>query len=252
MKRSRVVWSVAAVLMAVPFVQARADEVGSLRIRAVFKGDTSKHGPQKVQAIAGTECQQHNPILTEDVQFNHGDPTTLRNVVVWIKSGPIDFRDPGPTEPVRVMVDRCTIVPHIITAREGQPIYILNQEQIRHRLLLKRTKDKEFAVALPKKNMQISFTMEAEDPVPLVSPTFVWMKAWVAVFDHPYYALTGNDGVVRFSAFPPGDYEIEAWHEKFGRQSATVTVKAEEITELDLVFESATDGESKPAEPSGN
>lgn len=254
MNRSRLAVSLILVGMGFLAASVRADEVGSLKIRAVFKGDADKYKMHKVQAIADTECAQYNPILTEDVQINRADdPMTLKNVVVWIKSGPIDFRDPSPSVPVRVNVSQCQIVPHIVTVREGQPIFIVNQDPMKHRLQLKRTIDKEFAVTLPKQGMQISLTMEAEEnPVPLVSTSYVWMQAWIAAFEHPYFATTGNDGVVRFSAFPPGDYEIEAWHEKFGRQSATATVKANEIAEVDFVFEPKDASAKKPAEPAGN
>ena len=252
MKRSRCMLSLVATGLVLSAAVGREDEVGSLKIRAIFKGDAEKYRSQKIQAIAGTDCVQFNPIMTEDVEINQGDPMTLQNVVVWIKSGPIDFRDPAPTEPVKINVNRCQISPHITTVREGQAIYILNQDSLRHRLQLKRTKDKEFAVTLPKQGMQISLTMDAEDPVPLVSSTYLWMKAWVAAFDHPYFATTGHDGMVRFSSFPPGDYKIEAWHEKFGRSSATVTVKANEIAEVDFVFEPKEPADEKSAKPAGH
>ena len=218
-----------------------AQDTGRLTVRAVFKGDEQAYRGKKIQAVEGTECIQFHPILTEDVQINRGEPSTLRNVVVWIKSGPIDFRDPAPSEPITVTASRCTFAPHVVAVRENQPLYLLNQDSIKHRFQLKRTKDPEFSVVMPKPGMQISLTLEAEYPIPLVSPTFPWMQAWVLVFDHPYFATTGLDGVARFSAFPPGDYELVAWHEKFGVQNQTVTVKAGETTQLDFVFETKND-----------
>jgi hypothetical protein len=227
---------------------ASADEVGALKVRAVFKGDVSAYHPQKIDQVAGTDCAQFHPIMTDEVQINRADTNTLRNVVIWIKSGPIDFRNPPPTEPVRMMVSQCKLSPRVVTLRENQPLFIRNEDPVKHRLDLKRTKDKEFSVMLPKPGMQISVTMEAEDPIPLVSAKFPWLKAWVAVFDHPYYAATGLDGKVSFSSFPPGDYELAAWHETFGMQTMTASVQADTTTEVDFVFEPKKDAAAeKPA-----
>jgi hypothetical protein len=185
----------------------------------------------------GTPCEQFHPVMKENVLLNRAEPPTLRNVVVWIKSGPIEFRDPIPTEPVRVMVSQCTFHPHVVTVRESQPLYILNEDTIKHRFNLKRTKDKEFSATVPKKGMQISLTLDSEPPIPLVSPSFPWMNAWVHVFEHPYFGTTGMDGQVTFRSFPPGDYEVVAWHEELGEQTQTVSVTANETTELDFLFE---------------
>jgi hypothetical protein len=51
-----------------------------------------------------------------------------------------------------------------------------------------------------------------------------WMAAWVGVVAHPYYAVTDETGAFELKGVPPGTYTIEAWHEKFGVQTATVTV----------------------------
>jgi len=62
------------------------------------------------------------------------------------------------------------------------------------------------------------------------------MKAWVGIFDHPFFAVTGDDGSFTIRGLPPGTYEIEAWHERLGRQSQKVTVKAGETKQITFVF----------------
>jgi hypothetical protein len=52
------------------------------------------------------------------------------------------------------------------------------------------------------------------------------MSAYMAVFTHPYFSVTGLDGKYTISGLAPGTYEITAWHERLGTQTASVTVGA--------------------------
>jgi hypothetical protein len=50
------------------------------------------------------------------------------------------------------------------------------------------------------------------------------MQAWIGVLDHPYFTVTGADGRFVLKDVPPGDYVVEAWHERFGTREARVSV----------------------------
>ena len=64
--------------------------------------------------------------------------------------------------------------------------------------------------------------------VPFKCDVHKWMNAFVGVLDHPFYAVTGTDGSFALEGLPPGTYTIEAWHEKLGTQTQTVTIGAKE------------------------
>jgi hypothetical protein len=51
-----------------------------------------------------------------------------------------------------------------------------------------------------------------------------WMSAYVAVYTHPFFSVTATDGKFTIAGLDPGTYEITAWHEKLGTQTASVTV----------------------------
>ncbi len=51
-----------------------------------------------------------------------------------------------------------------------------------------------------------------------------WSKAFVLVFDHPYYAVTGKSGDFSIDGVPPGTYHLRAWHPVLGLVDQTVTV----------------------------
>ena len=63
-----------------------------------------------------------------------------------------------------------------------------------------------------------------------------WMSAYIGVFTHPFFAVDGTDGKFTISGLDPGTYEIAAWHEKLGTQTATVTVAANETKSQNFKF----------------
>jgi hypothetical protein len=62
------------------------------------------------------------------------------------------------------------------------------------------------------------------------------MRGYIAVFKHPYFAVSDNSGSFELKDLPPGTYTITAWHEKLGPQSQKLTVSAGESKTLDFAF----------------
>ncbi|MEO8071524.1 MAG: carboxypeptidase-like regulatory domain-containing protein, partial [Acidobacteriota bacterium] len=56
------------------------------------------------------------------------------------------------------------------------------------------------------------------------------------VLDHPYFATTGTDGTFDIKTLPPGTYTIEAWHEKLGTSTQSVTIGDKETKEITFTF----------------
>jgi hypothetical protein len=63
-----------------------------------------------------------------------------------------------------------------------------------------------------------------------------WMRGAIAVFDHPFFDVSSQDGSFSIDALPAGDYVIEAWHETLGTREQTVTVTAGGTAEVSFVF----------------
>jgi hypothetical protein len=72
--------------------------------------------------------------------------------------------------------------------------------------------------------------------IPVKCNVHPWMKSYIGVVPHPYFSVTGTDGAFEIKNLPPGDYVIEAWHEKFGAQERQVTVPASEAKEVSFEF----------------
>jgi len=61
-----------------------------------------------------------------------------------------------------------------------------------------------------------------------------WMRSYIGVVSHPFFAVTGTDGTYTIKGLPPGTYTIEIVHEKYGKQEQQVTVGAKESKTADF------------------
>jgi hypothetical protein len=63
-----------------------------------------------------------------------------------------------------------------------------------------------------------------------------WMSSYVHVVKHPFFAVTGEDGAFTLAKLPPGEYTVEAWHEKYKTRTESVTVGDGETKEIAFSF----------------
>jgi plastocyanin len=163
---------------------------------------------------------------------------TLANVFVYVKTGlPAGAKYPTPATPVVIDQDGCRYRPHVLGIMVGQTLEIRNSDPVLHNIKAKATKNRPFNVSQPSAGMKTNRTFaQPEVMVALECNVHGWMNAFLGVLPHPFYAVTGTDGSFSLKGLPAGTYTIEAWHEKYGTQTATVTVTGTETKTADLTF----------------
>ena len=72
----------------------------------------------------------------------------------------------------------------------------------------------------------------------ITSSSQPWMKSYIAIFNHPYFAQSDIEGKFQISNIPPGTYLIEAWHETLGSQTQMIQVEEKSETMIHFTFES--------------
>lgn len=171
----------------------------------------------------------------EDVIVNANG--TLDNVFVYVKAGlPAGFKAPAVATPVVLDQDGCRYHPHVFGIMVGQPLSIKNSDGIAHNIKAKGVKNRPFNISQPTSMTTPRTFTAAEVMVPVECNVHGWMKAWVGVLPHSFFAVSGTNGTFSIKGLPPGTYTIEAWHERYGVQTATVTVAGTRTLTQDFTF----------------
>jgi len=192
--------------------------------------------PQPIKLSSDPYCQKANPGLTTETEIV-GKDGSVENVFVYVKDGLGNRTFPTPSQPVVLDQKGCHYTPHVFGIQVGQPLQIVNSDDTLHNIHGLPKANKEFNQGQPIQGMKMTHTFSTKEVmVPFKCDVHGWMNAWVGVLDHPYYAVTSADGSFSLRGLPPGTYTIEAWHEKLGTQTQTVTVAEKESKDVQFTF----------------
>lgn len=150
-------------------------------------------------------------------------------VVVWIEG--LRSGKPLPIERrFEVANDRCLLVPEVQTAIARGTLNVLNLDATDHRTRITRLEggDVLASIRLTDEGQVVpnERVLANAGVLHLTCDVHPWTHAWIAVFDHPYYGLTGRDGAFAIDSVPPGRYEVHAWHPRLGAVVDSVTIQA--------------------------
>ncbi len=209
---------------------------GSATIKGSVKFTGTPPTPTRIKMDADPQCalQHKAPVNKPDVVVNSNG--TLKHVFVYVKDG-ASTQTSTATKSVTLSQQGCLYEPHVFGVQVNQPLDIVNNDETLHNVNCKPTKSKPFNVAQPTKGMKTTAKFTApEVMVKCVCNIHPWMAAYIGVVDNPYYGVTGDDGSFSLANVPAGNYTIEAWHEKYGTQTQTVSVKDGETKEMAFEF----------------
>jgi plastocyanin len=149
---------------------------------------------------------------------------SLANAFVRLKG---NFpQTPVPTQPVTVDQRGCVYVPRVVGARVGQTVQVKNSDDLLHNVDALSGQKNGFNIGQPRAGMVYEFKPKSEEVM------------LIGIVSHPYFAVSTTKGTFEIDKVPAGTYMIEAWHERLGIVSKSVTVKPGAVATVDFTYAS--------------
>lgn len=177
-----------------------------------------------------------NMPMSEDLVVNPNQ--TLKWALVYIKEGVPASTAPAPSEAVEMNQKGCMFEPHAVVARAGQKVIFRNSDPLLHNVRSESKVEKPFNIAQPIQDMTTAKTFtQPEIGIKMRCDVHFWMASYVHVLDHPFHAITGDDGSFQIKDLPAGTYTVEVWHEKLGTETQSVTVAESDQKTVDFTMQ---------------
>jgi plastocyanin len=212
---------------------------GTAMVKGFVKFTGTMPPAARVNMNADPSCAKLHPagLTTEDTVA--GADGGLQNVVVFISEGLGDRTYDPPQQPAVIEQKGCVYKPHVVALRANQELDVVNNDATTHNVHPQPANNRESNNAqAPGTHVNMTFPRE-EIAIPMKCNVHPWMRSYIAVFKHPYFAVTGKGGTFELNNLPPGNYTIQAWHEKLGKSTQKISVGPGETKELEFVFKSS-------------
>lgn len=203
-------------------VLASAASAGSITGKVIYDDKVPSLRPLDMNADP-TCAKKHDGRVTNPM-LTLGPNMELANIFVQVKNPPAG-NHAAPKTAVEIDQNGCLYHPRVIGAMVGQPVNFKNSDGILHNVHGLPKENREFNIGMPPTLMEKEQVFNKPEPLfPVKCDVHPWMQAYVAVMTHPYFAVTGEDGTFTIEGLAAGTYEVEAWHERLGTQTMSVTV----------------------------
>lgn len=210
---------------------------GAVRGRVFYHGTkpqrkliSMEEDPACEKAAGGTKAYEDKLLVSRD--------GGVANAFVYVKTGLEGKKFETPSDPVVLDQKGCIFGPRVMGAQVKQTVLIRNGDPVEHNIH-----------PMPKINMGWNEVMSpgaADVPhrfahqevmIRIKCNVHGWMRAYLGVLEHPYYAVTAPDGSFELKNLPPGNYSIGVWHEELGEMEKPATLAPGGAQEVEFAFE---------------
>ena len=219
----------AAVSSGVAAEVATSEGIGTLRGKVEFAGAFTPLAPLYVKgadvkdaAVCASVEAPNEKILVK----NGG----LANVFVFLRKAPKVPADKVPEASLTFDQKACVFKPHAMLVRVGQTVRVLNSDGVAHNTHTNGIKTTSFnSIVNPNDAVGASllYKQAEQEPISVVCDIHAWMRAYHLPIDHPFAAISSEDGTFSIKDLPAGKHEFKVWHEVGGmlEKALVVTIK---------------------------
>ncbi len=238
---------------AAPDESTEAAPVGYGNLHGVVTFDGDPKAPKKVVAKGDASVKDSAVCAAEDAfdetflvnSANKG----IRFAVVYLDKAPKaikpELKDP-PTAPVFFDQKMCRFIPHVVAFRIGQPFKILSDDSVPHNTHTNPNRNDAFNQTVPpneRVGVDCKYKKPETAPISVVCDFHGWMKAYHFPVDHPYFAVTDENGKFRIDGLPAGPHTFNVWHESASggmlERKLTIEITPDNDTEKNFTYGAA-------------
>ena len=215
---------------------ADSKDAGSISGVVLFKGE--KPEPKPLTEIAGNAfCKEHHkdelPPRRTFMFGRNGGRDTVQNVLVYVSKGLEGRTFEPPKTPAVLDQVKCLYTPHVVAVMVGQTLEVRNSDDTLHNVMAAPRVNPAFNFGQPSAGSKNELVFKgAEMKMNVKCFMHPWMSGYIHVLEHPFFAVTGEDGTFTIKGLPPGEYEVTVLHEASLLEptppTATVTVATDE------------------------
>jgi hypothetical protein len=196
---------------------AASDTWGDLTGKLVYDGTA----PERKKLVVDKDVECCGKFDIRDESLMVGEDGGLQNVYIYVRTKRVAVC-PDLEEQVekQVLLDNrdCIFVPHCMTVwNSKQEFHIVNSDPVAQNVAFNPLLDKPANVVIPVGgDATWNFKRAQRLPVPIACNYHPWESAYILPLDHPYVAITGEDGSFTIPKLPAGELEFQLWHERVG------------------------------------
>jgi len=157
----------------------------------------------------------------------------IRSAVVWLDKPPAGASAAALAPTATMDQKECVFAPRVVVVPAGGKIDFLNSDRLLHNLHSTPSANPPFNRTQPK-GRTITIPFEKPEIIRVTCDLHSWMRGWVVVAEHPYYALTDGAGEFELKGLPAGRYTLKVWQERLGTVSKEVVVGDQDPTPVTL------------------
>jgi plastocyanin len=177
-----------------------------------------------VSAVA--DCAKLHPQGIPDESIVIGKSGSLQNAIVYLKG--VGATAAGSSRsPVVLDQVACQYRPHVLAVQTGQIVRVQSQDPFMHNVNVRAMQNDptNFAQqASPGTTPSRDLTFAAPEFFSVQCDVHPWMRAWIGVFDHPYFAVSDATGSFEIDNVPAGTFTLAVWQERLGELTQQITV----------------------------
>jgi Carboxypeptidase regulatory-like domain len=203
---------------------------GTIQGVVIYNGEVPD--PQPIQIVKDHETCGNRATTRERIKLDVGKH--VAEAVVFL--GDIKAGKPIPTEADKPVINQhhCTFEPHVQVVIKRHPFEVVNSDPVAHNAKCDQNMMTLFNPLQPKQGMRSEFSIKRPGLANVSCSVHNWMRAYIYVLWHPYYAITSQDGAFTLTDVPPGQYELVVWQEHLGERTMSVSVEPNKTTTIEF------------------